>query len=190
MTYPSIRVRILVATHPVDFREGHDGRSSTVQSVLRKDPFTGTVFVFRTKRLDRLKLLDSDGSGPVSAIRLERMATRWLTLPVPRRHDLLGCAPGHANCRDNFIAALDDQGLHADTAPNPLNLWMNVPVEGNSVTVTAPLSRPGDHVTFRALCDLFLVLSTCPMDVPPGSGAAPINGPDCTPMPVHYAVAR
>jgi len=101
-----------------------------------------------------------------------------------------GCAPGHANCRDNFIAALADQGLLADTAPNPLNLWMNVPVEGNSVTVTAPLSRPGDHVTFRALCDLFLVLSTCPMDVPPGSGAAPINGPDCTPMPVHYAVAR
>ncbi len=38
-----------------------------VQTVLRKDPFTGTVFVFRAKRLDRLKLLYWDGSGLVMA---------------------------------------------------------------------------------------------------------------------------
>ena len=57
MIFPSNRVRILVATQPVDFRKGHDGLTAVVQSVLRKDPFTGTVFVFRAKRLDRLKLL-------------------------------------------------------------------------------------------------------------------------------------
>lgn len=108
----------------------------------------------------------------------------------PWLYSYLGCAPGHANCRDNFIAALAEHGISAENAPNPLNLWMNVPVEGNSVSVTAPLSRPGDHVTFRALRDLFIVLSTCPMDVAPGKGAAPINGEDFTPMPVHYAVAR
>ena len=54
MIFPSNRVRVLVATQPVDFRRGHDGLTTLVQSVLRKDPFTGTVFVFRAKRLDRL----------------------------------------------------------------------------------------------------------------------------------------
>ncbi len=57
MIFPSNRVRILVATTPVDFRKGHDGLAAMVQTLLRKDPFTGTVFLFRAKRMDRLKLL-------------------------------------------------------------------------------------------------------------------------------------
>ena len=54
MIFPSNRVRIMVATKPVDFRKGHDGLAALVSSVLRKDPFTGTVFVFRSRRADRL----------------------------------------------------------------------------------------------------------------------------------------
>lgn len=50
MIFPSHRVRILLATRPVDFRKGHDGLADLVQSILRKDPFTGTVFVFRSRR--------------------------------------------------------------------------------------------------------------------------------------------
>ncbi len=57
MLMPSQGVRILVATNPVDFRKGHDGLAALVQSVLQEDPFTGTVFVFRAKRADRLKIL-------------------------------------------------------------------------------------------------------------------------------------
>jgi hypothetical protein len=53
MMMPSHKVRILVATQSVDFRKGHDGLASLVQSVLLEDPFTGTVFVFRAKRADR-----------------------------------------------------------------------------------------------------------------------------------------
>lgn len=78
MIFPSNRVRILVATTPVDFRKGHDGLAAMVQSVLRKDPFTGTVFVFRAKRADRLKLLYWDGSGLVMAYkRLEDTTFTW-----------------------------------------------------------------------------------------------------------------
>jgi transposase len=40
-------VRVLIATRPVDFRRGADGLAATVQSVLRQDPFSGTIFVFR-----------------------------------------------------------------------------------------------------------------------------------------------
>jgi len=47
---PPTGVRVLVATRPVDFRRGADGLATTVQSILRQDPFSGTVFVFRSKR--------------------------------------------------------------------------------------------------------------------------------------------
>lgn len=57
MIFPSNRVRIVVATKPVDFRKGHDGLAALVKNELRREPFTGTVFVFRAKRTDRLKLL-------------------------------------------------------------------------------------------------------------------------------------
>jgi transposase len=58
-------VRVLVATRPVDFRRGADGLARTVQSILQQDPFSGTIFVFRSKRADRVKLLVYDGTGLV-----------------------------------------------------------------------------------------------------------------------------
>jgi transposase len=62
---PPAGVRVLVATRPVDFRRGADGLATTVQSILRQDPFSGTVFVFRSKRADRVTLLVYDGTGLV-----------------------------------------------------------------------------------------------------------------------------
>ena len=62
MMMPSHRVRILVATQPVDFRKGHDGLAALVQSALKEDPFTGPVFVFRDQ-----PLMGSTGSRPTSA---------------------------------------------------------------------------------------------------------------------------
>lgn len=100
---------------------------------------------------------------------------RWL-------YDHYECTPGHANCRDNYIAALRAMSIEPDTVPNPVNLWMNVPVAGDEISITAPLSSPGDHVRLAAAMDLLVVFSACPMDV------VPINGDDCVPKPVHYAV--
>ena len=78
MIFPSNRVRIMVATKAIDFRKGHDGLAALVSSVLRKDPFTGTVFVFRSRRADRLKLLYWDGTGLVMAYkRLEEHSFTW-----------------------------------------------------------------------------------------------------------------
>jgi transposase len=54
---PPTGVRVLIATRPVDFRRGADSLAVLVQSVLRQDPFGGTVFVFRSKRADRMKML-------------------------------------------------------------------------------------------------------------------------------------
>ena len=75
---PTQGMRILIATRPIDFRKGHDGLAALAQNVLREAPFTGTVFVFRSKRSDRLKLLFWDGSGLVMAYkRLEANGFVW-----------------------------------------------------------------------------------------------------------------
>ena len=54
MIFPSHRVRIMVATKPIDFRKGHDSLAALVKNELRKDPFTGMVFMFRARKADRL----------------------------------------------------------------------------------------------------------------------------------------
>ena len=48
-------MRVLVATKPVDFRSGADRLAALVRENLRHDPFSGTIFIFRSKRADRLK---------------------------------------------------------------------------------------------------------------------------------------
>ena len=46
-------------------RRGMDSLSTLVKETLATDPFAGDVFVFRSKRVDRLKILVWDGSGLV-----------------------------------------------------------------------------------------------------------------------------
>ena len=56
-------IQVLVATKPVDFRKQSDGLAAIVSQALAADPFCGTVYVFRSKRADRVKLLWWDGTG-------------------------------------------------------------------------------------------------------------------------------
>jgi transposase len=57
------QMRLLVAVEPVDFRRGIDGLARQCREVLRADPFSGTVFVFRNRRATAVKLLAYDGQG-------------------------------------------------------------------------------------------------------------------------------
>ncbi|MDQ2765025.1 MAG: IS66 family insertion sequence element accessory protein TnpB [Pseudomonadota bacterium] len=71
-------LRIVVASTPVDFRKGMDSLAALVTQALASDPFAGDVFIFRSKRSDRLKLLVWDGSGLCLVIkRLESGAFTW-----------------------------------------------------------------------------------------------------------------
>ncbi|WP_368502173.1 IS66 family insertion sequence element accessory protein TnpB [Salipiger sp. 1_MG-2023] len=45
------------ADHGCD-RKGDEGSAALVKNELPKEPFTGTVFVFRAERADRLKRLN------------------------------------------------------------------------------------------------------------------------------------
>jgi transposase len=64
-------LRVWVATRPIDFRRGVHGLVTLVAQALAADPYGGDIFVFRSKRNDRIKLLAWDGSGIV-------LATKWL----------------------------------------------------------------------------------------------------------------
>jgi transposase len=57
------QMRVLVAVEPQDFRKGIDGLSRVCREVLRSDPFSGCLFVFRNGRATALKILVYDGQG-------------------------------------------------------------------------------------------------------------------------------
>lgn len=65
--------RVFLATCPTDMRKGFDGLFALVENVIREDPFSGHLFVFRNQRRDRLKVLwwDRDGLA-IFYKRLER----------------------------------------------------------------------------------------------------------------------
>lgn len=56
-------MRILVAIEPVDFRKGIDGLAGICRRVLKTDPFSGVVFVFRNRLKTTIKILIYDGQG-------------------------------------------------------------------------------------------------------------------------------
>ena len=71
-------LKIMVATQPVDFRKSVHTLSALVSEELRADPYCGDVFIFRSKRLDRVKLLAWDGSGMVLVMKwLEEGRFTW-----------------------------------------------------------------------------------------------------------------
>ena len=73
MIVPSSGVKVLIAMKPVDFRKGMDGLAAVVHETLGANPFGGVIYVFRSKRADRVKLLFWDGTGLVLATkRLEQ----------------------------------------------------------------------------------------------------------------------
>jgi transposase len=56
-------VRIYLAAEPTDMRKGFDSLASLVESALALDPLSGHLFVFRSRRGDRIKVLWWDRDG-------------------------------------------------------------------------------------------------------------------------------
>lgn len=55
--------RIWLATEAADMRCGFDRLAERVKTVIGQDPLTGHLFVFRSRRGDRLKILVWDRDG-------------------------------------------------------------------------------------------------------------------------------
>jgi transposase len=57
------QVKVFLCLQPTDMRKSFDSLAGLVQEVLRLDPLSGHLFVFRSKRSDRVKLLYWDNDG-------------------------------------------------------------------------------------------------------------------------------
>ena len=56
-------VRLYVATQPIDGRKGVDSLMVIVRDTFRRDPFEGHLFVFFSRRRDRVRIVYRDRSG-------------------------------------------------------------------------------------------------------------------------------
>lgn len=56
-------VKVHLAVDVIDMRKGLDGLAMLVQGVLRHDPFSGHLFVFRGRRANLIKIVYWDGTG-------------------------------------------------------------------------------------------------------------------------------
>ena len=74
--------RIWLVAGITDMRNGFNGLASKVQYVLKDDPFSGHLFIFRGRRGDQIKVLWADSDGLcLFTKRLERGRFVW---PVTR----------------------------------------------------------------------------------------------------------
>src|SRR5205807_2221667 len=72
------QMRVLVAIEPVDGRKGIDSLAQLCQEKLAEDPFSGCVFVFRSRRGTAIRLLTYDGQGYwLAQQRLSKGRFRW-----------------------------------------------------------------------------------------------------------------
>ena len=69
----------------------------------------------------------------------------------------------HRGCFGNLAAALAPYGVTEDMIPTAFNVFMNVPVDGETgeLRVEPPLSKAGDRIVFEAQMDLVIGLTAC-----------------------------
>lgn len=93
---------------------------------------------------------------------------------------IYGDAQPHRGCFGNLAAALAPYGVAPDALPTAFNVFMNVPVDGQTgaFSVQPPLSRPGDATVFEAQMDLLIGLTAC--------SAGQSN--NFTFKPIHYEI--
>ncbi|MEO3803037.1 urea carboxylase-associated family protein [Nonomuraea sp. B1E8] len=97
----------------------------------------------------------------------------------PARYRALGVTGFHASCADNLRRSLAALGLESPRTPQPVNLFMRIPVSGDGrLSWLTAISRPGDAITFEAVVDCVLVVSACPQDL------VEINGHRPTPLAI------
>jgi len=63
MIQVAAQIRILVAVEAIDGRKGIDSIAQLCREKLNADPFSGFLFIFRTRRGTAIRVLQFDGQG-------------------------------------------------------------------------------------------------------------------------------
>ncbi len=98
----------------------------------------------------------------------------------PWRYEGLGVEGWHASCRENLEQAMAELGQPKVQIPQPINLFMNIPVRpGGELGWEPAPTKAGDYVVLRAELDCYVVVSACPQDI------VPINDKNPTPVAIE-----
>ena len=99
--------RVFLAVEPTDMCKGFDGLFALVENVIREDPFSGHLFVFRNRRRDRLKILwwDRDGLA-IFYKRIERGTFQFPTDAAVRKAKPLPESSQRCEIRADELALL------------------------------------------------------------------------------------
>jgi transposase len=72
------QMRVLVVREPVDGRKGIDSLARLCRELLGEDPFSGCVFIFRSRNREAVRVLVYDGQGYwLAQKRLSQGRFRW-----------------------------------------------------------------------------------------------------------------
>lgn len=72
------QLRIMVAVEAIDGRKGMDAIAQLCREKLDTDPFSGYLFIFRTRRGTSIRLLQFDGQGYwLATKRLSKGRFKW-----------------------------------------------------------------------------------------------------------------
>ena len=113
------QMRILVAVEAVDGRKGIDSLARLCQERLEADPFSGCLFVFRSRRGTAVRILTYDGQGFwLAQKRLSKGRFRWW--PEGRNtHEVARSLAAHQ--LQVLLAAGDPTATQAAPAWRPLS---------------------------------------------------------------------
>jgi uncharacterized protein YcgI (DUF1989 family) len=154
----------------------------------------GDVFAFSAD--DRLEFLSAAHTRGVNSSLFPAIGQSFVTnrrRPIlelsgdtsPGAHDMLIAAcdpqryvdlghPDHASCAENLRHALRTFHMTVDVVPQPVNVFMRIPVHADSsLTWERALTAPGDSISFTASMDCVLVVSACPQDLNDINGGSP-----------------
>lgn len=144
--------------HPRDGDDEYASMEHTRAALRRLVPRVGDA-IYSTRRRPLVTLVEDTSPGVHDTL---------IAACDPERYRLLGGAPDHPSCAQNFAAAIAEHGRSLPRAPAPFNLFMAIPwsAEGQLAFEPSPAGA-GDSVTFQAELDVLVVVSACPMDLNP-----------------------
>ena len=144
--------------HPRDGDDEYASMEHTRAALRRLVPRVGDA-IYSTRRRPLVTLVQDTSPGVHDTL---------IAACDPERYRLLGGAPDHPSCAQNFAAAIAEHGRSLPRAPAPLNLFMAIPWSADGELAFEPSpAQAGDSVTFAAEIDVLVVVSACPMDLNP-----------------------
>ena len=83
----------------------------------------------------------------------------------------------HRGCHGNLTEVLNEYGIGPDMIPVCFNIFMNVPVDGETgkISVLPPKSKAGDHIRIQAKMDLVVGITACSAEMSNNYSFKPIG---------------